>query len=64
MEKPNHTRTVCLNCLKSVLTPKQKSDPESTRLVITWSCDKCSEEDDEVQFYDYQMRELQVNDDN
>lgn len=59
MEKENKTRIVCLHCLSSKIVDKQPDDPKDTRLITTWSCDKCSEEDNEIQFYDYQMREIE-----
>ena len=64
MEKEDKTRIVCMECLKSRITDKDKSDPANTRLIVTWSCDNCSEDDDEIQFYDYQMRELDIEDSN
>jgi hypothetical protein len=58
MEKENKTRLICMNCLNSKIVEKQKEDPQNTRLIIMWSCDKCCEDDDDIQFYDFQMREL------
>ena len=60
MEKPNKTRLVCMNCLNSKEVNKQEDDPKDTRLIVLWSCDKCSVESDEIQFYDFQMRELDI----
>lgn len=64
MEKENKTRIVCMECLSSRIVDKQEEDPEKTRLIITWSCPTCSEESNEIQFYDYQMRELDIEDSN
>lgn len=64
MEKENKTRLVCMSCLNSKLVAKQGDDPKTTRLIIMWSCDRCCEESDEIQFYDYQMRELDIEDNN
>ena len=58
MEKENKTRLICMNCLNSKIVEKQKEDQPNTRLIIMWSCDKCCEDDDDIQFYDFQMREL------
>jgi hypothetical protein len=60
MKKPEKTRLVCMNCLYSTIVDKQQDDPKETRLIILWSCDKCSEESDEIEFYDYQMRQLDI----
>lgn len=60
MLKENKTRLVCMNCLNSKVVDNQENDPKETRLIIMWSCDKCSEDDDDIQFYDYQMRELDI----
>jgi hypothetical protein len=61
MKKPNKTRLVCMNCLNSKEVEKREDDPKKTRLIVMWSCNKCSEDDDDIQFYDFQMRELDVN---
>lgn len=60
MEKENKTRTICMNCLHSVITPKNDHDPVEARLVITYSCDKCAAESNDIQFYDFQMREVKA----
>jgi hypothetical protein len=60
MEKREKTRLVCMNCLHSKIVDKQEDDPKETRLIVLWSCDKCSEESDEIEFYDYQMRQLDI----
>ena len=49
-----------MNCLNSKIVDKQEDDPKETRLIVLWSCDKCSEESDEIEFYDYQMRQLDI----
>ena len=49
-----------MHCLNSKMVDKRDSDPETARLIITWSCDNCAEDDDDVQFYDYQMREIEI----
>lgn len=60
MRKENKNRIICMNCLSSKVVEKQTVDPKETRLIITWSCNSCAEEDDEIQFYDYQMRQLDI----
>lgn len=60
MEKEEKTRLVCMNCLHSIIADKQEDDPKETRLIVFWSCDKCSVESDEIEFYDYQMRKLDI----
>ncbi|MCT3691027.1 hypothetical protein HZQ92_05505 [Elizabethkingia anophelis] len=56
MDKQNKTRIVCMNCLHSKIVDKHDEDPENARLIITYSCNNCAEESDEIEFYDYQMR--------
>lgn len=60
MKKENKTRVVCMNCLNSKIVDKVADDPKKTRLIVMWTCDRCCEEDDDIQFYDYQMRELHI----
>jgi hypothetical protein len=60
MKKAEKNRIVCMNCLHSTIVDKQQDDPKETRLIILWSCDKCCEESDEIEFYDYQMRQLDI----
>jgi RNase P subunit RPR2 len=61
MKKLNKTRTICMNCLHSIITDFNEGiDPIGTRLVTTWSCPKCEDEaeQNDIQFFDYQIREL------
>jgi hypothetical protein len=47
-------------CLNSIITDKFDTDPNDSRLVITWSCPKCDEESEsnDVEFYNYSMAQL------
>lgn len=58
MEKENKTRTMCMNCLHSVITKKHEQDPKDARLIVTYSCDKCCSEDTDILFFSHTMREL------
>ena len=58
MEKENKTRTICMECLHSVIRNKHESDPKEARLIITYSCDKCAAESNDIQFYNFQMRSI------
>jgi hypothetical protein len=60
MEKETKTRIVCMNCLHSKIADKVSDDPKNTRLITLWSCDRCCEESDEINFYDNQMRQLDI----
>jgi hypothetical protein len=61
MLKKNKTRTICMNCLRSIVTDFHEGyDPIGTRLVVMYNCDSetCDTENSNVEFYDTQMREL------
>lgn len=59
MNKSNKTRTLCMNCLHSIITIfDEEYDPIGTKLVVTWSCPKCDSESGDVEYYDSQMRQI------
>jgi hypothetical protein len=58
MEKGNKTRTICMNCLNSVITDRHEDDPQDARLIITYSCNNCAAEGNDVEYLDFNLRPL------
>lgn len=63
MEKQNKVRITCMNCLYSKLSDRIESDPETTRIIITESCNECCVESSGIiQYFNSNMMELEIKD--